>query len=146
MEWSLYPEEPFPYRLVQTPGADNPLGRIKIMFPNDHRIYLHDTPSQFLFEREERMFSSGCIRVERPFELASLLFPGSYGWTSGRLRSAAGSGISWRIELPAPVPILVMYLTVVVDRKGAPVFRKDPYNHDPALLDDMGPDPRPARG
>ncbi len=109
VKWSLYPEQPFPYRLVQNPGSDNPLGRIKIMFPNTHRVYLHDTPSKFLFDREERTFSSGCIRVERPFELAALLFPDFCGWTPGKLKRAAGNGLTWRLDLPKPVPILVMY-------------------------------------
>jgi murein L,D-transpeptidase YcbB/YkuD len=56
----------FPYRLVQTPGADNALGRLKFMFPNEYSVYLHDTPSRDLFERSSRAFSSGCIRVENP--------------------------------------------------------------------------------
>ncbi len=62
-----------PYRLVQRPGPDNALGRIKFMFPNEHAVYLHDTPSRDLFERDSRAFSSGCIRVENPFELAEQL-------------------------------------------------------------------------
>jgi len=143
VKWSLYPNpnEPFPFRLVQSPGADNPLGRIKIMFPNTHRVYLHDTPSKFLFDRDERTFSSGCIRVERPFELAALLFPSFTGWSRSKLERAAGNGLTWRLDLPVPVPILVMYSTVVVDRMGVPFFRKDLYNRDPAIREELGPDP-----
>ncbi len=146
VEWSLYPEQPFPYRLVQNPGADNPLGHIKIMFPNTHRVYLHDTPSKFLFERENRTFSSGCIRVERPFELAALLFPDFSGWTLKKLNKAASGGLPLRLDLPKPVPILVMYWTVVVDKKGVPFFRKDLYNHDPPMMEGLGPDPRMGPG
>ncbi len=142
VKWALYPEQPFPYRLVQNPGADNPLGRIKIIFPNKHRVYLHDTPSKFLFDRQERTFSSGCIRVERPFEFASRLFPGFCGWTPGKLQKAAGNGFTWRLDLPLPVPILLLYSTVTVDTKGVPFFRKDLYNHDPVVLKGLGPDPR----
>ncbi|HQJ07430.1 MAG TPA: L,D-transpeptidase family protein [Deltaproteobacteria bacterium] len=142
VKWWLYPEEPFPYRLVQQPGGNNPLGRIKIMFPNKQRVFLHDTPSKFLFDRGERTFSSGCIRVERPFELASLLFRGFCEWTPGKLQRAANSSRTWTLDLPMPVPILITYLTVVVDGKGVPSFRKDLYSHDPSLLKELGPDPR----
>ncbi len=141
VKWALYPEQPFPFRLVQNPGEDNPLGRIKIMFPNKHRVYLHDTPSKFLFDQEKRTFSSGCIRVERPFELASLLFPDSSGWTRNKLKKEAAKGQTLRIDLPKPVPVLVMYITMVVDQKGVPFFRKDLYSHDPDMLDALGPDP-----
>lgn len=141
VQWALYPGEPFPYRLVQKPGADNPLGRIKIIFPNKQRVFLHDTPSKFLFDRGERTFSSGCIRVERPFELASLLFPNFCGWTPKKLKRAANNGLTCKLDLPIPVPILVTYLTVVVDQKGVPTFRKDLYGHDPLMIDELGPDP-----
>ncbi|UCF90068.1 MAG: L,D-transpeptidase family protein, partial [Desulfobacterales bacterium] len=73
IDWSQYPKKRFPYMLRQDPGPRNALGLIKIMFPNKHLVYLHDTPSRSLFEREDRTFSSGCIRVEKPFELAELL-------------------------------------------------------------------------
>jgi L,D-transpeptidase YcbB len=140
------PEQPFPYRLVQNPGPDNPLGRIKIMFPNPHSVYLHDTPSKFLFDREERTFSSGCIRVERPFELASLLFPAFCGWTPKKLMKEGSNGLNWRLDLPLPVPILVMYSTVIVDQDGVPFFRKDLYNRDPAMLEELGRDLRTVPG
>ena len=70
VDWS---RRGFPYRFVQRPGEDNALGRIKFMFPNQHAVYLHDTPSRDLFDRDSRAFSSGCIRVENPFELAEQL-------------------------------------------------------------------------
>ena len=71
-----------PYILSQDPGPNNALGRVKIMFPNEHHVYLHDTPHQKLFERSARATSSGCIRVERPLELTELLLEGigSEGW------------------------------------------------------------------
>ncbi len=134
VNWSLYPAEPFPYRLVQNPGAGNPLGRIKIMFPNEHLVYLHDTPDKSLFEQDDRTLSSGCIRVESPFELAALLLDNYAGWSPERLSKAAATGLTWRINLPEPVPILLMYSTVTVDDTGTVFFKKDPYSRDPLML------------
>jgi L,D-transpeptidase YcbB len=148
VNWKLYPnpDDPFPYRLVQVPGPSNPLGRIKILFPNEQRVFLHDTPSKDLFDRSERTFSSGCIRVERPFELAGLLLGDIFGWNTARLKQAAGRGETVRIDLPMPVTILIMYSTVIVDRNGVAYFRKDLYNRDPAMMEEMGHDPRVIPG
>lgn len=140
IDWSLYPFLPFPYRLVQNPGAGNPLGRIKIMFPNTHYVYLHDTPDKRLFEQENRSLSSGCIRVERPFELAELLMDNFAGWNAERFKKAADTGLTWRISLPEPVPVLLMYSTVRVDSTGVVFFQKDPYNRDPVMLERLGRD------
>ena len=75
----------------QLPGEDNALGRIAFMFPNDHSIYLHDTPSRDLFDEETRAFSHGCIRVEDPQSLAELVLGGeSTGWTEERIEAAIG--------------------------------------------------------
>ncbi len=94
IEWSRYRTNPraFPYQIVQAPGGDNPLGAIKFMFPNEHLVYLHDTPARALFERATRACSSGCIRVERPLELARLLLDDPVRWSDERLREAVASG------------------------------------------------------
>jgi murein L,D-transpeptidase YcbB/YkuD len=90
IDWSQYPKKRFPYMLRQDPGPRNALGLIKIMFPNKHLVYLHDTPSRSLFEREDRTFSSGCIRVEKPFELAELLLDNPAKWNPESIKACPG--------------------------------------------------------
>jgi murein L,D-transpeptidase YcbB/YkuD len=121
-----------PYRLVQRPGADNALGRIKFMFPNEHAIYLHDTPSRDLFERDSRAFSSGCIRVENPFELAELLLgrPGS----RERLDELVASGRMETVFLPKPMTVMLLYWTAEPDADGQVAFFPDLYERDAAVI------------
>lgn len=121
------------YTLRQEPGPANALGRIKFMFPNRHAVYLHDTPATALFERPERTFSSGCIRVEDPLALAELVL-GAAGWDRVALESAIATGATRRIELPTPVPVLMVYLTAVADSDGTTRFYRDVYGRDGSLL------------
>lgn len=139
INWKLYTSRPFPYRLRQDPGEKSTLGRIKIFFPNDYLVYLHDTPNKALFEREERAFSSGCIRVEKPLELAELLLNDPLRWSLERITQTAKSDKNQRVSLPRPVTILLMYWTVEVDGEGV-IFKKDPYNRDPLVLEGLGRD------
>ena len=112
----------------QDPGPDNPLGRIKIALPNEYDVYLHDTPAGHLFGAQERDFSHGCIRVEKPLELASLLLRGRK-----RLQQALASGKNQWIPLPAKVPVHILYWTAWVDDDGVVQFRNDVYGHDARL-------------
>ncbi|MBK1709425.1 L,D-transpeptidase family protein [Marichromatium gracile] len=120
------------YQLVQKPGADNALGRVKFMFPNRHAIYLHDTPSRWLFSRRQRTFSHGCIRVDEPLELATALLEGS-AWSRERIERQIARGRTRHIHLERPLPVLLYYLTVSADAAGRLVFRDDVYDRDPAL-------------
>jgi len=120
-----------PYRLVQRPGPDNALGRIKFMFPNEHSVYLHDTPSRDLFDRDSRAFSSGCIRVENPFELAEQLL-GARG--RERLDAVVASGRTQTIFLDKPMPIMLLYWTAEPDETGRVSFLPDVYGRDPAVI------------
>ena len=120
-----------PYRLVQRPGLDNALGRIKFMFPNEHAIYLHDTPSRDLFDRDSRAFSSGCIRVENPFELAEQLL-GSGG--RKRLDALVASGRTETVFLEKPMPIMLLYWTAEPDATGRLSFLPDVYVRDAAVI------------
>ncbi len=126
----------FPYQLVQRPGPNNALGRVKFMFPNEHAVYLHDTPSRDLFERSDRAFSSGCIRVENPFELAELLLGAS--WPRERLDAAVASGETRTIFLPKPMTLLLLYWTAEVDAEGRVIFYRDVYGRDPAVIAALG--------
>jgi L,D-transpeptidase YcbB len=111
----------------QLPGDDNALGRFAFMFPNDHAIYLHDTPSKALFDEETRAFSHGCIRVEDPQSLAVLVLGGeSTGWTDERIEAAIG-GKERTVFLPRPLPIHIEYFTDFVDEFGDLKERPDVY-------------------
>ena len=111
----------------QLPGDDNALGRFAFMFPNDHAIYLHDTPSKDLFDEETRAFSHGCIRVEDPQSLAVLVLGGeSTGWTDERIEAAIG-GKERTVFLARPLPIHIEYFTDFVDEFGEIKERPDVY-------------------
>ena len=81
VNWSQYSAANLPYRLQQTAGDHGSLGRVKFMLPNEHIVYLHDTPNKELFEKSTRTFSSGCIRVENPLDLAGLVLQDSVKWS-----------------------------------------------------------------
>ena len=120
-----------PELLVQRPGPENALGRVKFLFPNHHAVYLHDTPLRGLFGRSQRSLSHGCIRVEKPLELALALL-GAQGWTATRLDAAIAAGKTRRIELTRPVPVFLDYRTAFLDEKGRLNLRADLYGHDRA--------------
>ncbi|HEV2845151.1 MAG TPA: L,D-transpeptidase family protein, partial [Thermoanaerobaculia bacterium] len=128
-------------RLRQRPGPDNPLGKIKFMFPNEYDIYLHDTPADHLFSRTERDFSHGCIRLEKPIEFANILLQGDPEWTPEALQAAIDSGEQKTITLPKPLPVHILYWTSWVEPSGSVQFRKDIYGHDEQLEKDLAEEP-----
>lgn len=132
VDWSQITRGTFRYRLRQDPGPLNALGRIKLMFPNKYNVYLHDTPSRELFTRAERSFSSGCIRIEKPLELAVLLLDGD--WDRAALEKALAAGSERTVPLPRPVPVHLLYWTAAADAVGTVRFRTDVYDRD-RLLD-----------
>ena len=134
IDWSAYSAATLPYTLRQGPGPENPLGRIKFLFPNPHFVYLHDTPSRSLFQRADRAASSGCIRVDRPLELAALLIEGTPGWPRERIEETIASGRTQAISIARPVPIYLLYWTVGVTADGQILFKKDVYDRDRAVL------------
>lgn len=121
-----------PYQLRQDPGPSNALGRIKFMFPNKHAIYIHDTPSKNLFERDSRFFSHGCMRVQDPQALAEVLL-GEQGWTLDRIRAQIDSGERKVVNLKTKIPVHITYLTAWVNKDGTVHFRNDVYERDPQL-------------
>lgn len=134
IDWAHVPTDPFPYRLVQRPGPFNALGQIKFVFPNADDVYLHDTPSRELFRQSRRSFSSGCIRLEDPLELAHLLLRDASDEARQHLASLLQSGETGTVMLPKPVPIHIEYWTAWVDEVGNLQFRDDLYHRDPAVL------------
>jgi len=134
INWSQVSASNFPYTLRQDPGARNALGRVKFMFPNPHDIYLHDTPSRGLFKRSTRAFSSGCIRVEKPVELAEILLKYNEGWNRERIERAIAAGKNRSVTLTKPVAVHLVYLTAWMARDGGIHFRDDLYNRDARLV------------
>ncbi len=125
----------FPYRLVQGPGPANALGRVKFIFPNEHFVFLHDSPSQALFERQGRAFSSGCIRVESPFELASILL--GDGWDRERIDGVIRSEVTETVFLQEPLTVMLLYATTEVDDDGRVFFFSDVYDRDQPVIDGL---------
>lgn len=120
-------------QVVQPAGPRNPLGRIKLVLPNPEHVYLHDTPSKSSFTRGSRMFSHGCVRVEKPFELAALVLDDP-AWTTQALLDAAETGKTQTIVVRRPLPVLVLYWTAAVDADGRVRFLPDVYERDPAVI------------
>ena len=133
IDWSQVTAENFWYRLRQNPGPKNSLGRMKFLFPNRFAVYLHDTPSQKLFAQNMRGFSSGCIRVQKPIDLADYLLEGQKRWNRATISEAIGSGQRTIVRLKGDVDIHIMYWTAWVDREGRLQFRDDIYNRDKPL-------------
>jgi len=146
VEWSQYGGKNFPYLLRQIPGAGNALGRIKIMFPNKHSVYLHDTPKKRLFKRASRTFSSGCIRIEEPFDLAVRLLNDPEKWSREKLMAAIDTGQTRTVLLPESVPVLLFYWTVAVDDADRVQFRSDIYQRDAAVLKALNGEFKPRSG
>lgn len=135
VNWSQYGAGRMPpYQLRQDPGEDNALGLVKIMFPNPHMVYLHDTPSKSLFDRDERTFSSGCIRVEKAFELAELVLGDTARWNQQTMAEVVASKRMQTVNLARPVPVLILYWTAQPRPDGQVIFRSDVYDRDPATL------------
>ena len=133
VDWHAYHADRFPFRLRQDPGPYNDLGRFKFMFPNPFAVYLHDTPNRSLFNRVQRDFSSGCIRVEAPFVLADFVLAGDQRWTPDALTEAIENGETRTIRLKQPVSVHLLYMTAWTDETGVIQFRRDIYDRDREL-------------
>lgn len=130
VDWASARPGHFPYQLVQRPGPENALGRVKFMFPNSYSVYLHDTPARELFAKSERAFSSGCIRVAKPFELVALLLEDQAGWDPAAIDAVVEKGETRTLKLSKPLPVLLTYFTAWVDREGILQLRRDIYGRD----------------
>lgn len=133
IKWSKLSSQYFPYKLRQEPGSKNALGRIKFFFPNKFDVYLHDTPARGLFNEIKRDFSSGCIRIEKPIELAGYLLNGDPRWTREKIPEIINEGKNQMIWVTKPIDIYMLYLTAWIDEEGILNFRDDIYGRDVAL-------------
>ena len=133
IDWQAMQQDDFKFKLAQAPGKTNSLGRIKFMFPNSFRVYLHDTPSRKLFNQRVRTFSSGCIRVERPISLAQAMLKDNQQWSKKALRQSIREGETLKIDLKQQVPIYLLYWTAWTDDQGVH-FRDDIYQRNQQII------------
>lgn len=121
------------YRLRQKPGPRNALGRVKFLFPNKHAIYLHDTPSKSLFNKNQRALSSGCVRLQKPEEFANILLQNT-NWSSERIKKAMSQSKEQWVNTPEQTPIYLVYWTTWSDPDGKIQTAEDIYGKDGVLL------------
>lgn len=132
VNWGAYGAK-IPFGVRQSPGEANALGELKILFPNKHAIYMHDTPSKSLFSKDVRAFSHGCVRLEKPRDMAAAVL----GWNVDQVAAQLGRGHSG-VETPERIPIYVTYFTAWPDASGKVGYFADVYNRDAHLLESIG--------
>lgn len=137
INWDTAKYEGFAYQLRQDPGANNALGLVKFEFRNSKDIYLHDTPAKALFNRDKRAYSSGCVRLEKPFELVNYLMQDNPDWSNEKLLDILMKGKTKYITASRPTKVIITYLTVWVDDKGTIQFRDDLYGLDETRWDSI---------
>lgn len=136
IDWQKVTPAGFRYHLSQNPGKDNFLGQVKFLFANPYSVYLHDTPSKKLFLKESRPFSSGCVRLEKPLELAALLLRTTPLGSREGIDAALANKTTRTVRLPVPIPVHLLYLTTWVE-DGLVHFRPDLYGHDQLIEDGL---------
>jgi murein L,D-transpeptidase YcbB/YkuD len=117
----------------QLPGPKNSLGLVKFLFPNSYNVYMHDTPATEFFAQSRRDFSHGCIRLEKPADLAAWVLRNNPGWTAERIHAAMQGSAPPQVNLTQPIPVLIVYATVIVLSDGVVRFYDDIYGHDASL-------------
>jgi L,D-transpeptidase YcbB len=120
----------------QNPGPKNSLGLVKFIFPNDYNVYMHDTDEKQFFARNRRDDSHGCIRLERPADMAVWVLRNNQGWDAEKIKAAMnGNQDNLQVNLAQPIPVLIVYATVVVEEDGSVRFYDDIYGHDKTLAE-----------
>ena len=134
VNFAAYNARNFPFAMRQPPSNGNALGLVKFLFPNPYNIYLHDTPSKSLFQKDVRAFSHGCIRVGRPFDLAYALLAAQEADPEGYFKSVLKTGAETTVKLRDPVPVHLVYFTAFPNAQGRIEYRDDVYGRDAALF------------
>jgi murein L,D-transpeptidase YcbB/YkuD len=129
IDWASLNRKNFPFTLVQRPGPNNELGRIKFLFPNDYGVCMHDTPNKALFARDARAFSHGCVRLQDPIVFAKHVL-GPEGWTGEQIAAQLATGKTHAVALKEPLPIVLVYLTAEASDDGTVYFYRDIYSRD----------------
>src|SRR6185369_14336655 len=128
-------------------GPENALGPVKLDFPNDYSVYLHGTNQHALFDKQDRFFSSGCVRLQQPVDLAEFLLKDNQDWPRSRIDEVIAGGKTTYVTLKTPMPVHIVYMTAWADESGVIQFRKDMYGYDkyPSVPEGLRtPDATPA--
>jgi murein L,D-transpeptidase YcbB/YkuD len=144
IDWSQLTPDNFPYRLRQDPGTGNALGPAKFMFPNKFNVYLHGTSSPELFKQNVRTLSSGCIRIEKPIDLAVYLFQDDPDWTQQKILEVIDKHEEQTVQLTKPLLVHLQYWTAWVDDSKQVNFREDIYSRDKLLNEALSEKPPPG--
>jgi len=134
INWAGISSDSFPYMVRQASGRQNSLGLVKFMFPNKYNVYIHDTPSRELFFRADRALSSGCIRIQKPLELAQILLADQPLWTEERIKDTMNGGKEQPVASKKKIPVIILYLTFWTDGANRENIRRDIYSRDGDLL------------
>jgi L,D-transpeptidase YcbB len=129
VNWYNINTSKLPIGVRQPPGPNNALGELKFLFPNEHAIYMHDTPSKPLFERASRAFSHGCVRVQNPRRFAELVL----GWDQERIATTLASTRNHSVEVDTAIPVHITYFTAWPDESGSVRYYGDVYGRDQLL-------------
>ena len=119
----------------QRSGDANSLGKVKFLLPNPYDIYLHDTPSRSLFNRNRRDFSHGCVRLGNPMAMAKYVLANQPAWTDSKITEAMNAGVERYVRVQRPIPVLIVYQTAVAEPDGSLRYFNDVYGHDAVLAD-----------
>ena len=133
IDWPAMNENTIDFRLRQEPGPGNIMGQIKFLIPNRYNIYLHDTPYRDDFQKTVRMFSHGCIRLERPADLAEYVLSEFPQWTRERIDTVIAQNLEQSLLLKKTIPVHILYFTVWKENDGSVQFREDCYSLDRRL-------------
>lgn len=133
IDWSQYSGRNFPFRIRQKPGPKNALGRVKFMFPNRFNVYLHDTPARSKFDKTKRAFSHGCVRVNRPIDLAEQLLRDVPGWGRKKIDAVLATGKRTIVNLAKPMKVHIIYSTAWAEGPDTIYFGPDIYGRDKKL-------------
>jgi len=130
LEPFIHSDKRVPYRFVQFPGENNALGRVKFMFPNKYAVYLHDTDNKSLLERRYKLYSSGCMRVDKPFKLLDILLQNVKGsYNKEKIDEILASNKPTTVKLKKAIPVHILYFTVY-EEDGLAYFKHDIYSYD----------------
>ncbi len=121
----------------QVPGVKNALGLVKFVFPNNHSVYFHDTPSKRFFNMTRRDFSHGCVRLAEPALLAEYALKDQQGWNLSKIKSAMDAPKPRRVTLKQPIPVVIFYSTVMATDNSSVAFLQDIYGHDQKLIHEL---------
>ena len=130
VDFTQFNSKTFPFAMRQPPSTGNALGLVKFMFPNEHNIYLHDTPHKKLFGREVRAYSHGCIRLADPFDFAYALLAVQTDDPEGDFQRVLNTRKETQLDLKSPVPVHIMYRTALTNGKGQIQYRRDVYGRN----------------